>query len=174
MNKVDDDLLRTYVWQLAEVGRYLDDAKRLQASGLRAKVVSLFHQVRQFDDADLEQFEFLVGLNSILKGGSLHKGNEAETQKAVARAVAKLKVKPRYVDRDAEIVRLRDVEGKSFGQIRLILRARPEWAKTQNGEAISVEAIKAAYGRCKRAAKPRNAGKLKPLAGPGGRYLENE
>jgi hypothetical protein len=56
-------------------------------------------------------------------------------------------VRPRLKDRDTEIVRLRDKEKLTFGQIKREIRRKQEWAVMQNGKPITVAAIKAAYLR---------------------------
>jgi hypothetical protein len=58
--------------------------------------------------------------------------------------------KPRNTVRDDEIVRLHDVEGKSFGQIgRLLLQANSTWCKAP-GKPLSRAAVQQAYHRRKR------------------------
>ena len=57
--------------------------------------------------------------------------------------------KPRKTDRDDEIVRLRDVEGKSFGEIpRILLRKNQSWGSGE-GKPITRDAVEKAYHRRK-------------------------
>lgn len=55
--------------------------------------------------------------------------------------------KPRFEERDAEIVRLRDIENKTFGEIgRLLLLKNPEWSG-RDGQPMSRDAVEKAYHR---------------------------
>jgi hypothetical protein len=57
--------------------------------------------------------------------------------------------KPRKTDRDDEIVRLRDKEGKTFGEIgRALVRANPKWCR-KDGSPLTREAVEKAYHRRK-------------------------
>ena len=57
--------------------------------------------------------------------------------------------KPRNTERDAEIVRLRDMEGKSFGQIpRLLIQKDQSWCG-KNGRPMTRDAVERAYWRRK-------------------------
>ncbi len=58
--------------------------------------------------------------------------------------------KPRKTTRDDEIVRLKDEEGKSFGEIpRLLPLINPKWAH-KSGKQLTTDAVKKAYKRHKR------------------------
>jgi hypothetical protein len=60
--------------------------------------------------------------------------------------------KPSFPERDAEIVRMRDEEGLSFGQIAVRLKAKnPKWAKN-DGSKLSYDAVRKAYESKKKAA----------------------
>lgn len=59
------------------------------------------------------------------------------------------KVKPRFADRDAMIVSLRDEEELPFGEIARRIRENPEWSAAQNGKKLTQTAVKRAYGRAK-------------------------
>ena len=67
-----------------------------------------------------------------------------------ARLKAARDPKPRNTERDDEIVRLHDQEGRTFGQIpRLLVRKNPSWA-AKDGEPMSRDAVEKAYHRRKR------------------------
>jgi hypothetical protein len=79
---------------------------------------------------------------------------EEFTKNVGAAAVCEYKkhreVRPRNGERDAEIVRLRDQEGKSFGIIGRCLCLRNSAWVGRNGEPLTRDAVEAAYRRKKR------------------------
>jgi hypothetical protein len=57
--------------------------------------------------------------------------------------------KPRNIERDDEIVRLRDEEDQSFGEIpRLLVRKNPSWRR-KNGKPLTRDAVERVYRRRK-------------------------
>jgi hypothetical protein len=57
--------------------------------------------------------------------------------------------KPRNRERDDEIVRLRDKQGKTFGEIpRLLLQKNPAWCG-EGGKPLSRDTVEKAYSRRK-------------------------
>jgi hypothetical protein len=58
-------------------------------------------------------------------------------------------VRPRFGDRDREVVRLRDEEKLTFGQIAKQIRITVAWQRTQNGAQFNADAAKKAYSRHK-------------------------
>jgi hypothetical protein len=52
-------------------------------------------------------------------------------------------VKPRNHERDTEIVRLRDVEKKTWGEIHLVVKRK--WPSSERGTRLSVATVKSAY-----------------------------
>jgi hypothetical protein len=57
--------------------------------------------------------------------------------------------KPRNTDRDDEIVRLRDQEGKTFGEIpRLLLQQNSQWCR-KGGKQLTRDTVEKAYRRRK-------------------------
>lgn len=59
-------------------------------------------------------------------------------------------VKPRNADRDKEIVRLHDEEGKSFGEIaRLLCKKNASWCR-KDGKQLSRDTVERAYHRQKK------------------------
>jgi hypothetical protein len=57
--------------------------------------------------------------------------------------------KPRHTERDDEIVRLRDREGKTFGAIpRLLMQKNPKWCG-EGGKLLKRDAVEKAYRRRK-------------------------
>jgi hypothetical protein len=71
------------------------------------------------------------------------------TELAKAQLKEKRDPKPRKTDRDEAIVRLRDEEKKTFGEIpRLLLKLNPLWCGI-GGKPMSRDAVEAAYRRRK-------------------------
>jgi hypothetical protein len=60
-----------------------------------------------------------------------------------------MKVRPRNQVRDAEIVRLRDQEKLTWGQVLRKIKTNSEWAKNERGCPLSLDAVKQAYKRAK-------------------------
>jgi hypothetical protein len=68
-----------------------------------------------------------------------------------ARVRDRFTVKPRMVQRDDEVVRLRDEKKLSWYEILNHFRKSKKWAKNQGGRLITIKALKAAYRRRKQA-----------------------
>ena len=60
--------------------------------------------------------------------------------------------KPQLPDRADEIVRQKDGDGKTFGEIALYCRTcgKPGWDKTERGKVINYRAVQAIYHREKK------------------------
>jgi hypothetical protein len=104
-----------------------------------------------------EQFDELMFMHHVSVGVNATRDMFHSIRDMTAKREAAVKdhftPKPRMTERNAEVVRLRDVEKRSWKEVHQRIRANPEWAKDQAGNDISARALKEAYGRLKRAGK---------------------
>jgi hypothetical protein len=101
---------------------------------------------RQYPDVPEEELEKLVYKDSAER-------IDAVRRTAMEQSLAQLKEqrdpKPRNTERDNEIVRLRDIEKKSFGEIPGLLKtANPSWTRS-GGKQLTRKAVEKAYKRRK-------------------------
>jgi hypothetical protein len=73
----------------------------------------------------------------------------AEQVKELWERIEASKAKPRFRERDAEIVRLRDECKLTWGQTLRRIKQDPRWAVNQNDEPLSLDTVKQAYRRFK-------------------------
>lgn len=78
---------------------------------------------------------------------------QSGSQRIEARVRDHYTVKPRFADRDSQIVRLRDEENKSFGEIAILLRTlNSDWVGKE-GKPMTADAVRKAYLRAKEQAE---------------------
>jgi len=96
--------------------------------------------VRSFLDTTLEDPDLQKGLDKAIKVIATHASDNYKKTRDV---------KPRNEERDKEIVRLRDEEDKSFGQIPRALKAKnPKWVRPDGGP-LTRDTVEKAYKRYK-------------------------
>lgn len=79
----------------------------------------------------------------------LEKSLRAFEQRAIDKHKKETGPKPRYTERDREIVRLHDQQGMSFGKIpRALQKLNPKWGKA-DGRLLSRDTVRKAYTRAK-------------------------
>jgi hypothetical protein len=121
------------------------------------RVAALTRKITSLSDAEQEQFlgwlidaeespareVFWDFFNLALK----HKAEHVALATDVLEALRQHFDRARNKERDAEIVRLKDLEKKSWGWVLRIIKER--WPLTERKTPITINAIRAAYRQCK-------------------------